>query len=130
MLMLLPAMLIGVLLWAAAPSANTSNGPDDLLIGRSQEELSSTIPSDQVGVAHRALHDIGTQCESISPATGPIRDDVARIITFANRYPDGRFPIDDETANARSLLLVTKYAVDRCAPQEIASIEVALKHVS
>ncbi len=52
------------------------------------------------------------------PDLGVIASDVDIIIAFSARYPVGRFPIDDETATASSLLLVTLEAGKDCAPAE------------
>ncbi len=83
---------------------------------------STALPS-SVEAVHKALHDIGEQCLETTPDLGKIGSDVDLIITFSLRYPTGRFLIDDETANASSLLLVTREAVKPCAPAELDRLD-------
>jgi len=73
---------------------------------------------------HRALHDIGEKCSaSAEDVKRPdVGSSVRVILGFARKYPEGRFPIDDETGSALSLLLVTKDELDTCSPRHAARV--------
>jgi hypothetical protein len=95
-------------------------------VGASEYGPTSTAPPADVQVIHSALHDIGAQCLERNPDRRIIAVDVDLIIAFSNRYPVGRFPIDDETATASSLLIVTREAIKNCAPENTARIDAQL----
>ncbi|WP_458040896.1 MULTISPECIES: hypothetical protein [Bacteria] len=104
---------------------NSGPAPQDMWVGATSYGPSSTAPAADIQVVHNALHNIGAQCLETDPDMGIIAADVDEIIAFSARYPTGRFPIDDETATASSLLLVTERAVKNCAPQEIEALDAA-----
>lgn len=116
-----------VALAAVLMPALSSPGPaaQDLWVGASPFGPTSTAPAGEVMVVHEALHDIGAQCLATDPDLGVIAADVDRIIEFSQRYPVGRFPIDDETATASSLLLVAREAVKTCALAEVDRLDAA-----
>ncbi|MFM9877671.1 MAG: hypothetical protein ACKVOG_07460 [Rhodoglobus sp.] len=97
--------------------------PQDMWVGASDYGPTSTASTADVQVIHSALHNIGAQCLETNPNLSTISADVDLILAFAHRYPVGRFPIDDETATASSLLLITREAVKNCAPAELARLE-------
>ena len=92
--------------------------PQDMWVGATPFGPSSTAPPADVQVVHDALHDIGAECLKSSPDFAMITMNVDSIIAFTERYPVGRFPIDDETATAVSLLVVAREATKDCAPTE------------
>jgi hypothetical protein len=120
---LAPPVLAGAilvpLLWSNEPAS------ENLWVGATPYGPISTAPPAAVQVAHHALHDIGAECIKPTPDLQTITADVDSIISFAKRYPVGRFPIDDETATASSLLLVTREAVNDCAPAEAERLDAA-----
>ena len=77
------------------------------------------VPDDEVNRIHAALHDIGARCgpAAADPATlQQLAADVEVIVSFAQRYPDALFTIDDETGRSLSLLLVARDETAICAP--------------
>lgn len=108
-----PPVIFAVVLTAAFGGANTNGS--DLWVGATEFGPTSKAPEGAVQVIHVALHDIGAQCLKPRPALREIASDVDLIIAFSQQYPAGRFPIDDETATASSLLLVTIEAVKACS---------------
>lgn len=121
----IPPIIIGALLASAVLPGNRPAEPGDLWVGATEYGPTSTAPPADVQAVHDALHDIGTQCLTTNPNLEAIATDVDRIIAFAQRYPVGRFPIDDETATASSLLLVTREAVKDCSPAEVDRLDAA-----
>lgn len=120
---LAPPIVFGAIL---LPTLLTSSpSPQDMWVGATGYGPTSTAPAADVQVIHNALHDIGAQCLEGNPDLGIIASDVDLIIAFSQRYPVGRFPIDDETATAPSLLLVTREAVKECAPAQVARLDAA-----
>ncbi|MBW4033584.1 MAG: hypothetical protein HIU88_13145 [Acidobacteria bacterium] len=101
----------------------------NLWVGASPYGPTSSASAADVRVALDALHRIGAQCLKTSPDPLAVRGDVAIITRFAERNPVGRFPIDDETATASSLLIVTREAIKTCAPDQVTVINAALKSV-
>ncbi|WP_033309277.1 hypothetical protein RFN58_35595 [Streptomyces iakyrus] len=87
-----------------------------------------TPPSAQVRPVHEALHDIDTRCRAKdkSASQTSLTRDVDTIIEFSRRYPDARFPIDDETGTTLSLLLVTSQSMRTCAPALVTRVDGAL----
>lgn len=85
-------------------------------------------PAGDVRHVHDALHDIDTQCQNPASATAGARlaHDTDIILTFAQRYPDATFPIDDETGRTLSLLLVARKALSTCAPTEASRVNQSL----
>ena len=84
-----------------------------------------TPPAAQVRPVHEALHDIDSRCRAKSgdvEQTALTRD-VDTIIDFSRRYPDARFPIDDETGRTLSLLLVTRQSLRDCVPALAARVD-------
>ena len=91
-------------------------------------EPSSSAPPAQVEGVHQALHRLGDQCEPVrnDRSKSVIKRDVDTILAFARRYPEGRFPIDDETGSVLSLLLVARDTLRPCEPAEAARVDRAL----
>ena len=87
-----------------------------------------TPPSAQVRPVHEALHDIDAVCRAKdkSARQTTLTRDVDTIIEFSRRYPDARFPIDDETGTTLSLLLVTRQSMRTCAPALATRVDGAL----
>ncbi|WP_280909020.1 hypothetical protein [Streptomyces sp. SAI-090] len=88
-----------------------------------------TPPAAQVRPVHEALHDIDAVCRAEGGGGGEqasLTRDVDTIIDFSRRYPDARFPIDDETGSTLSLLLVTRQSMRECAPDLGARVDRAL----
>lgn len=121
----LPPILIGGLVAAAIILGDGSEN-NDLWVGGTDYGPTSAAPPSEVQAIHAALHEIGTQCLEAAPDVGAIRSDIDLITGFAERYPIGRFPIDDETATAASLLIVIREAVEDCAPAEVGRIDALL----
>lgn len=111
------AVILALMLDDPPPTAQ------NLWVGATTFGPTSTASSTDVEVVHNALHDIGAHCLKSDPDLGVIASDVDLIIAFSRRYPVGRFPIDDETATASSLLLVTREAVTDCAPAEAERLD-------
>lgn len=90
----------------------------------------SPIPTADLDRVHAALHDIGERCfpqPSTDPASREALDADASVITsFAARYPDIRFSIDDESGTALSLLLAARDDLAGCRPGAAAVIDAAL----
>ena len=90
----------------------------------------SPIPIADLDRVHAALHDIGQRCFP-QPLTDPasreaLDADAAVITSFAARYPDTRFSIDDESGTALSLLLAARDDLATCRPGAAAVIDAAL----
>lgn len=86
-------------------------------------------PADQVRPVHDALHDIDARCDRKAAASsdqGPLQRDADRVVAFSRRYPNARFPIDDESGTTLSLLLVTRQGLRICAPEAAATVDQAL----
>jgi len=83
----------------------------------------------QTVAAHEALHAVGDQCRQANPDPRSISASLSVIISFALRYPVGRFPIDDETATAASLLSVTREVVAECAPSQLSVVDAATRAI-
>lgn len=119
-----PPVLIGGLVTVALAGPRSTEA--DLWVGAADYGPTSEASASAVQVVHDALHDIGTQCLETHPDVRTIASDVDLIIAFSQRYPVGRFPIDDETATASSLLIVTRYAIEDCAPENATRINAQL----
>ena len=119
-----PPVIFAALLTTAL--AGVGSNESDLWVGATEFGPTSKAPEGAVQVIHVALHDIGAQCLKPRPALREIASDVDLIIAFSQQYPAGRFPIDDETATASSLLLVTIEAVKACAPAELDRLKDSL----
>ena len=120
---LAPPVIVGTILIPAL--FETGPVAEDMWVGANNYGPTSTAPAADIQIIHDALHDIGAQCLEATPDLDIIAADVGLIIAFSARYPVGRFPIDDETATASSLLLVTREAVKDCAPAEVDRIDAA-----
>ena len=85
-------------------------------------------PDEQARKVHRALHAIGTICESRETRgrTALVQRHVDTILDFARRYPSVSFPIDDETGSTVSLLIVVRDGVRTCAPTLTSKVNAAL----
>ena len=117
-------VLVALLTWAAmSPPADIRDAAGSL--PPSPEPLSSA-PAAEIQAAHDALHHIGTECAAPGDSGPDVASDVTTITEFATRYPVGRFPIDDESGTSVSLLLVTRQALEDCAPAEAARVNALL----
>lgn len=114
-------VLLAMLVWAAAPSPNDSRDAAGALAPA--PEPVSSAPAAAIQAAHDALHHIGSECGASVAAPPNVDADVSTITGFARRYPVGRFPIDDETGTAVSLLLVTRQALEDCAPAKAELVD-------
>lgn len=87
-------------------------------------------PRKQVDVIHAALHSIGSRCAPganlVAGAEAGLTKEVDAIVFFARRYPDSRFPIDDESGTALSLLFTTRDELRVCSPRQAARINQAM----
>lgn len=109
--------------------ASTAVERGNLWVGASPYGPSSSASAADVRAVLDALHRIGAQCLETSPDPLAVRADVTIITRFAELNPAGRFPIDDETATASSLLIVTREAVKNCVTDQVNVINAALKTV-
>ncbi|MEU1273230.1 hypothetical protein [Streptomyces sp. NPDC005799] len=86
-------------------------------------------PADQIQPVHNALHDIDARCGRKAATISDqaqLQRDADGVVAFARRYPDARFPIDDESGTTLSLLLVTRQGLLTCAPEAAATVNQAL----
>ncbi|MFJ9011654.1 hypothetical protein [Streptomyces canus] len=114
---------------AALLAAN--DGPDSSRSATATPSASPVRPpADQVQPVHDALHDIDARCGGNATAASsdqaPLQRDADRVVAFARRYPNARFPIDDESGTTLSLLLVTRQGLLTCAPEAAATVDRAL----
>ena len=121
-----PPVVFGILLSVVTSGSE----PEDLWVGATEYGPTSTAPAAEVQAVHNALHDIGEECLTPAPDMSTISADVGLITAFARQYPVGRFPIDDETATAFSLLIVTREAVKECAPESLDAIDAQLRDIA
>lgn len=98
----------------------------DLWIGADGFGPLSSAGAEDVQVAHDALHEIGEQCLKPEPDRSAIEASVDSILEFSRNFPTGRFPIDEETATATTLLVVTRDAVENCAAWAVPEVEAEL----
>lgn len=96
-----------------------------------QSVLTNTVqvPGDEVSRVHAALHDIGARCgpTAADPAAQQqLAADAEVIVSFAERYPEALFTIDDETGRSLSLLLVARDELTVCAPAASQRADLAL----
>lgn len=125
-----PPIAIGALLWFVLLSTSPSNtGPEDMWVGADEYGPASAAAPSDIRIVHEALHEIGTHCRASSPDLSVIAADVDLIIAFSQRYPLGRFPIDDESATASSLLVVTREAIKDCASANLGRIDTQLRNL-
>lgn len=102
--------------------------PDGAPLGSPTPEITSSAPAGEVQRIHDALHDIGARCRpgTSRPRRAGTAADVDVILSFARRYPEGSFSIDDETGTASGLLLVTRQALRTCDPRLAERVSQAL----
>lgn len=115
-------LVAGVLLAAPRPaSTGQASGIDEPASG-------TPVPSTEVDRVHDALHEIAAQCrDGIDEAIRQRLDqDVEMMVGFSRRYPEARFPIDDEIGRPVGLLLVARNALERCAAEAAAKADSAL----
>ena len=79
----------------------------------STQSAKTMLSRAQAKPVHEALHDIAALCRpgAMAEARQRVAQDVRVILSFARRYPEAAFPIDDETGTALSLLLVTRQSL-------------------
>jgi hypothetical protein len=123
-----PVLIAGVFVPMLLVGAETQRG--NLWVGATPYGPISRAPAADVRAVLHALHDIGAQCLKPTPDPTAIESDVTIITGFAQLYPVGRFPIDDETATASSLLIVTREAVKNCSPGQVAVIKTTLNRTT
>jgi hypothetical protein len=83
----------------------------------------------EVERVHAILHRLERTCarnRRSGAARARLERDVDTILAFTAAYPEARFPIDDESGSAPSLLLVAREATRRCAPAASQRLEQAL----
>lgn len=110
---------------AVRPGTPPSPGPVIVNLSTPTPEVTSDADANEVRTVHDALHDIGKRCRSgriDRQQRAKAAADVDAILTFARRYPVGRFQIDDETSTAPGLLLVTRQALRSCDPALAARV--------
>lgn len=90
------------------------------------EEPLSSAPAAEVRVVHEALHTLGERCAVEDGEPPDVAAEVVAILRFADLYPEGRFAIDDEDGTPLSLLLVTRAALDTCAPEAAVRVNEVL----
>lgn len=128
----LAAAAVALGLVAAAAVAFLGSDPDTppvVAAGTPSDTASySTPPAAEVRRVHRALHDFNTWCTPGADARArrQLQRDAELIVAFTRRHPTARFPIDDETGNPLSLLLVTRNELRECAPAAAAVADRAL----
>jgi hypothetical protein len=110
------AGLIGLVLLGQAPTSPktvTATG-----LGAPTTTAYPAAPASEVERIRTALHDMGARCTpgADSVTQQQIGADVDVLISFAGRYPDARFTIDDETGRALDLLLIARDEMQTCAP--------------
>lgn len=99
--------------------------PPATLVGPTAERTYTRVPDGEVSEVHRALHGLGETCaepESARPEPAVERN-VAVILDFVRRHPDGQFQIDDENGTALSLLLVLQDELRGCAPALLPRVQ-------
>lgn len=98
--------------------------------GRSPAPARSAKPKPQeVRRVHAVLHGIEEACSGsrVGPrVSASLEANANTIVRFARKYPQVRFPIDDESGRALSLLLVAREALLPCAPLAAARVDRAL----
>lgn len=123
---------IAVVLWLASQPGPDESGAPRGLDGTSASspaaEPASKASEREVERLHQTLHSVARECQKPETIRSFLRidRDVDIILRFAHRYPEGRFPIDDETGNALSLLFATRDDLRTCAPAAAARINQAM----
>lgn len=120
---------MGVLVLATfLRSVDQPRGAPSATASRPDPEPVSNAPAVEITRVHNALHRIGAQCREAPVAGRQARIDraVEEVLSFVRRYPEGRFPIDDETGTPLSLLLVVRDELRGCAPDSAARVNRAL----
>ena len=121
-------LLVGVILAVVAvvtagrePPRATGDAPQPTPV----QTANKTLAQVEVQPVHDALHDIAARCRPGAAADDPRRvaQDAAVIMSFARRYPQAEFPIDDERGTTLSLLLVARQALTDCAPAVAAAVD-------
>lgn len=119
-------ILAVVLLSSNPPDRNALPGSDSptALIPRPER----TAPPASARQIHRALHGLGKICkpDDTTVRTARARPPVKAILSFARRYPNVSFAIDDETGTTVTLLMVTREALRTCAPSLMAQVNQSL----
>ena len=115
----------------SAPTPPTPPTPDaptgtarDGTGGGAPAEPSSRAPAREVERMHDALHALGRECDKDESRRSAARIEraVDTVLSFARRYPEGRFAVDDETGSALSLLVATREDLRSCAPAASARV--------
>lgn len=117
--------VVAAVLIAALGPRDSAGQPSSALAPNSRAAAVVVTASD-VQRVHEALHDIDARCSLGRPGGGDLEHDAGVILDFAQRYPDARFPIDDETGRTLSLLMTAREGLDGCAPAVAARIDAAL----
>lgn len=121
---------VAVVVWLAyqAGPGTTDVGPAARVVSSQTPQPTSKALPQEVNRLHQALHSIAHECQKQEPARSfpRIDRDVDIILSFARRYPEGRFAIDGETGSALSLLLATHDDLRTCAPKAAGRLNRAL----
>lgn len=106
---------------AGTPPVRVVGGPTDTA-------ASSTPPPVEVRQVHETLHGFRAWCRpgADTQARRQLERGARMIVRFARHYPQARFPIDDETGTALSVLLVTRNELRECAPAAAAVADRAI----
>ena len=122
----LPVVLLAAA-WLSVVYATGRPGedrPPATLLTPTAERTYSTAPESEVRDVHEALHDLGDSCaegDARSPAA--IERHVSVILDFAQRHPNARFEIDDESGTSLALLLVLQDELRPCAPSLLPRVQ-------
>lgn len=110
----------GVLATANLRARSAPSGPV-----ANQLQAVSSAPPERVQQVHEVLHRIGDLCRSTGDESRPalVASGVDVIVSFVRQFPEGSFPIDDETGTTLSLLLVTREALRTCDPVSAARVD-------
>lgn len=121
-------LLVGVILAVVAvvtagrePLSAIDEAPQTTAVQTAKKTLTQV----DVQPVHDALHDIAARCRPGAAADDPRRvaQDAAVMMSFARRYPQAEFPMDDERGTTLSLLLVARQALTDCAPAAAAAVD-------
>ncbi len=119
-------LLVAGVVLIAVLGPHDSVGPAVTAAAPSPTATPLLLSAVEVQGVHDALHDIDTRCQPGRNGGNPLEHDADVILVFAQRYPDVRFPIDDETGRTLSLLLTARQGLQGCAPATAARIDAAL----
>ncbi len=120
------ALIVAAAVLIAVLGPHYSGGPAGTAAAPSSTATPLMLSAAEVQGVHDVLHDIDARCQPRRPGGNALERDAEMILGFAQRYPDARFPIDDETGRTLSLLLTARRGLQVCAPAAAARIDRAL----